>query len=106
MTDETNDDPPDEMEPIEIPIGDVLDLHPFRPAEVSPLVDDYLREAHAAGFRRVRLIHGKGTGTLKRGVQALLSRHELVETFFDADHTSGSWGATVVIMKDSPHRHS
>lgn len=100
MSDQTNDDDAGEMEPVQIPIGDELDLHPFRPAEVSALVDDYLREAHAAGFRRVRLVHGKGTGTLKRGVQALLARHPLVDSFFDADQASGSWGATIVLLKD------
>lgn len=47
-------------EPVEIPIEDALDLHAFAPRDIPDVVGDYLEAAHAAGFRLVRLIHGRG----------------------------------------------
>jgi DNA-nicking Smr family endonuclease len=85
--------------PIEIPIETTLDLHPFLPAEVKSVVEEYLGVAHARGFAEVRLIHGKGTGTLKRTVRALLERHPLVASFHDDEARGGNWGATVVGLK-------
>jgi DNA-nicking Smr family endonuclease len=85
-----------EDEPVQIPIEDSLDLHAFAPADVRPVVDDYLHAAHARGFREVRLIHGRGTGAQRASVQALLARHPLVERYADAPPDRGGWGATVV----------
>jgi DNA-nicking Smr family endonuclease len=83
-------------EPLRIPIEDALDLHAFAPADVRAVVDDYLREAHARGFREVRLIHGRGTGAQRASVRAVLARHPLVEDYADAAPERGGWGATVV----------
>ena len=85
-------------EPVRIPIEDALDLHAFAPKEVASVVDDYLREAQRAGFREVRLIHGRGTGTQRATVRALLARHPLVAGFADAPPERGGWGATVVTL--------
>lgn len=85
-----------EDEPVQIPIEDSLDLHAFAPADVRPVVDDYLHAAHARGFREVRLIHGRGTGAQRASVQTLLARHPLVERYADAPPDRGGWGATVV----------
>ena len=52
----------DEPEPVNLPIEDALDLHAFAPGDVRPVVDEYLKEAAARGFREVRLIHGRGIG--------------------------------------------
>ena len=49
--------------------------------------------AHEAGFREVRLIHGRGTGVQRGIVQAALDRHPLVEAFWDAPESH--LGATV-----------
>lgn len=84
------------MDPIRLPIEDILDLHPFRPAEVPDLLDDYMAECIAAGIFSIRIIHGKGTGALKRRIQSLLGSHRLVESFRDAPPEAGGWGATVV----------
>ena len=78
-------------------LGDVLDLHTFRPSDVKELVPDYLDEAAARGFREVRIIHGKGTGTLRTLVHAVLARHPRVASFRLADDRSG-WGATIVTL--------
>ena len=52
-----------------------------------------------AGFREVRLIHGKGKGVQRNIIRALLEKHANVESFHDAPLEAGSWGATVVILK-------
>jgi dsDNA-specific endonuclease/ATPase MutS2 len=77
-------------------LTDELDLHTFRPADVPELVPDYIDEAIRLGFARVRIIHGKGRGTLRRMVHAALERHPKVLSYTLGDQTSGSWGATVV----------
>jgi len=89
----------DEAEPVRIPITGELDLHTFRPAEVASVVAEYLAACQARGLTSARIIHGKGTGTLRETVQALLRRSPLVESFRLGDETTGGWGATVVQIK-------
>lgn len=89
----------DEPDPVRLPIEDSLDLHAFAPKDLRPVVEEYLREAAARGFREVRLIHGRGTGFQRASVQGLLAGHPLVERFFDAPPGRGGWGATVVVLK-------
>lgn len=79
--------------------GDELDLHTFAPREVADVVAEYVTWAAEQGKREVRIIHGKGTGTLRRVVHAALARHPLVERFALAGERSGSWGATFVILR-------
>lgn len=66
-------------DPIELPIEDSLDLHPFAPSDVKSVVEEYLRAAHEAGFREVRLVHGRGRGIQRGIVQSALERNPLVE---------------------------
>jgi DNA-nicking Smr family endonuclease len=89
----------DPSEPVHLPIEDSLDLHAFAPKDVRPVVDEYLKEAAARGFREVRLIHGRGIGAQRASVQSLLVGHPLVLRFFDAPPERGGWGATVVMLK-------
>jgi DNA-nicking Smr family endonuclease len=92
-----DDDPfPD---PVELPIEDALDLHPFAPAEIPSVVASYLEAAAEAGFREVRLIHGRGRGVQRRRVQAALTENPLVERFGDAGPERGGWGATIVWLR-------
>lgn len=85
---------------VEHPIGPELDLHTFRPKEIGSLIPEYLAECRQRGIHRVRLIHGKGSGTLRTGVHELLSRLPVVKQWvWPADEGSGSWGATWVILK-------
>ena len=82
--------------PVFIPIEDHLDLHPFRPNETASVVAEYLEQCRQAGFREVRLIHGKGKGVQRSIIRSLLEKHPAVESFHDAPLEAGSWGATIV----------
>ena len=84
--------------PVEVPIEDCLDLHPFAPADVPAVVEEYVRAARAAGFAEVRLIHGRGRGVQKARIQALLGRLPGVVQAFEAPADRGGWGATVVVL--------
>lgn len=88
----------DPSETVAVPIGPELDLHTFRPADVALVVEAYIEEAQAAGLRRVRLVHGKGRGHLRRTVHKSLERHPLVESFSQAGELEGSWGATIAFI--------
>ena len=90
-------------EPVRIPITGELDLHAFRPAEVASLLDEYFAECLRRGLREVRVVHGKGTGTLRTTVHACLRRSPQVAAFRLGDETSGGWGATIVTLRpDAP----
>lgn len=91
-------DPEDEA-PVVLPIEERLDLHPFLPRDIPALVADYLEECVRLGFREVRLIHGRGTGTQRAIVQGLLAGHPAVASFADAPPERGGWGATVVRLR-------
>ena len=86
-------------DPIEFQITDELDLHTFRPPEIGDLVPDYIGLARAKGFKRVRLIHGKGIGTLRETVHAILRKDPRVDHFEVAGAGEGSWGATIAWLK-------
>lgn len=93
MTDVPDDDNDDVITPA---LTDQLDLHTFLPRECADVVEEYVRAAQEAGFTSVRIIHGKGTGTLRRIVHAVLERHSAVASFEQAD---ANWGATRVHLK-------
>ena len=82
--------------PVRLPIEESIDLHSFAPRDVVNVVDDYLHAAHEAGFREVRLIHGRGRGVQRAAVQRLLRGHALVERYWDAPESH--LGATVVVL--------
>jgi len=88
--------------PVKIPIEDHIDLHTFRPEEVSDLLSEYFSECRKYGIFTVRVIHGKGKGFLKKGVAELLKKSPLVESFKDAPMEAGGWGATIVELKKVP----
>ena len=83
-------------DPVEYPIDGTLDLHTFRPQEVKDLIPEYLASCREKKITRIRIIHGKGTGTLRRVVHSVLGKLPEVISFELADARDGSWGATVV----------
>ena len=94
MTPEDFDDP--KTEPIQT---DQLDLHTFQPSEAASVTEEFVRAAREEGYRLVRVIHGKGDGTLRRIVHSVLEKHPDVARFTLGDETSGAWGATIVELK-------
>jgi DNA-nicking Smr family endonuclease len=92
-------DEADDDIPIDLPIDGTLDLHTFQPRDVKELVPDYLAECRERGILEVRIIHGKGTGDLRRTVHAILSRLPEVASFGLALEDAGGWGATLVTLR-------
>jgi dsDNA-specific endonuclease/ATPase MutS2 len=88
-----------EEDPVRIPITDVLDLHSVPPRDVGPVVEEYLAECHARGFKALRIIHGRGIGVQREIVRAILARTDFVADFGDAPAEAGGWGATVVTLR-------
>jgi DNA-nicking Smr family endonuclease len=80
----------------EVPIEDSIDLHTFLPNEVEIVIEEYLYQAVAKGFRQVRIIHGRGIGVQREIVRSLLSKHPRVASFHDAPDR----GSTIVEMGD------
>jgi dsDNA-specific endonuclease/ATPase MutS2 len=94
--------PPEESDPeavVQIPITDVFDLHTVPNRDLKPILEAYLEEARAAGFRYVRLIHGRGIGVRREIVRSTLQRTSFVESFSDAPMEAGGWGATIVTLR-------
>jgi len=83
------------------PIDGTLDLHTFRPREIKPLIHDYLEACAQHGIFEVRIVHGKGTGTLRRSVHAVLDRLPRVESYRTAPPGRGDWGATLVRLRNT-----
>ncbi len=83
------------------PLGDELDLHTFQPRDCADVVTEYVRAAAEAGLTSVRIVHGKGTGTLRRIVHGVLAAHPNVARYALADERSGQWGATLVDLRRS-----
>lgn len=90
---------PFEGEPFRIPIEDVLDLHSIPPRDVKDVIDAWLDEVHLAGFKTLRIIHGRGIGVQREMVRSVLSRKPFIKTFSDAPLEAGGWGATIVTIK-------
>jgi dsDNA-specific endonuclease/ATPase MutS2 len=84
---------------VQLPIDGVLDLHNFSPKDLNYLIPDYLEECCKANIHQVRIIHGKGTGNLRRTVQAILKKQPYVIGFKLAGEGAGGWGATLVELR-------
>jgi len=59
-------------------------------------LDQYLYDAFMAGLSSVRIVHGKGTGKLRRAVHESLAKHPLVKSYRLGDYGEGDYGVTVV----------
>ena len=88
-----------DLTPIELPIDGTLDLHTFLPGDVKSLVPDYLAACREREIFEVRIIHGKGTGTMRRTVHAILEGLPCVSSYRLADEARGGWGATIAVLE-------
>lgn len=86
----------DNDEPKEYPIDGTLDLHTFSPRDIKNLVPDYIDECLKREITQIRIVHGKGKGTLRRIVHSILDKHPRVISYRHEGGSGGSWGATVV----------
>ena len=80
-----------------MPIEGTLDLHSFHPRDVHDLITEYISECRKRGILEIRIIHGKGTGALRRTVHAVLQQLSEVSCC-----TSLSEETPAVAVPDSP----
>lgn len=78
-----------------------LDLRGYRAAEIEAMLDAYLEQAYRAGMPFVRVIHGKGTGALRKVVRDFLAGHPAVAKYESAPANQGGDGATVALFRSS-----
>lgn len=76
-----------------------LDLRGERFDDAMRTVDKYLDDCVLAGYNKVRIIHGKGTGALRKGIHERLKHDRRVVSFAFADVREGGTGATDVVLK-------
>jgi len=81
---------------VRIPIESEIDLHAFAPRDIPSVVDEYVNAAADAGYREVRIVHGRGRGVQRGIVQAALDRHPRVTEF--RDDTASHLGATIAVL--------
>jgi len=89
------------MDLVEYPIDGVLDLHAFHPRDVKNLIGEYINACLEKGIDQIRIIHGKGTGTMRRVVHSELDKNPWVESYWHEGGSGGSWGATIVRLRTS-----
>jgi DNA mismatch repair protein MutS2 len=78
-----------------------LDLRGMTGDEAIPLIDKFIDDAILAGLHRIDIIHGKGTGALRRKVTDFLSTHPRVRSFRLGEWNEGGVGATVCDLSES-----
>jgi DNA mismatch repair protein MutS2 len=76
-----------------------LDLRGNNSDEALSRIDRYLDQARLTGYREVTLIHGKGTGALRKNVQNFVARHKAVKSYRLGGYNEGGTGVTVVVLK-------
>jgi DNA mismatch repair protein MutS2 len=76
-----------------------LDLRGERYEDALIRLEKYIDDAVLAGYPRVSIIHGKGTGALRQGVQQFLKQHRAVKSFRFGEANEGGTGVTVVELK-------
>ncbi len=76
-----------------------IDIRGERPEEAELQVNKFVDNAYSAGLVRIEILHGKGTGVLKRTVKEILSKHSSVKTFYFAPIEMGGDGITIAELK-------
>jgi len=83
-----------------ITVTDEIKLRQLTVDEALFRLDQYLHDAFMAGLIQVRVVHGKGTGTLRQAVQRVLAEHPLVKSYRIGGYGEGGTGVTVVQLAD------
>ena len=78
------------------PVTDEVRLRQLTVDEALLILDKYLNDAFMAGLYQVKVIHGKGTGTLRQAVREQLARHPLVKSYRPGEYGEGGAGVTIV----------
>jgi DNA mismatch repair protein MutS2 len=78
-----------------VSVGMSIEVRGHRVEEALPAVEEFVENAFRAGLPFVRIVHGKGTGTLRRVVQEQLARNPLVASYETAGQNEGGEGVTV-----------
>jgi DNA mismatch repair protein MutS2 len=84
------------MDDIRGPVSDEVRLRQLTVDEALLKLDKYLDDAVRAGYFRVKVIHGKGTGTIRQVTRAYLAKHPLVRSFRPGGYGEGGAGVTIV----------
>ena len=81
-------------------VTDEIKLRQLTVDEALLKLDKYLHDAFMAGLYQVRVVHGKGTGTLRQAIQEELARHPLVKSCRIGEYGEGGSGVTIVQLAD------
>ena len=81
------------------PRADEVYLRRLTVDEALIKLDKYLNDAFIAGFYQIRVVHGKGTGTLRLMVSRYLAKHPLVKSYRLAGYGEGGAGVTMVELE-------
>ncbi|MBI5402548.1 MAG: endonuclease MutS2 [Ignavibacteriae bacterium] len=84
---------------VEIPYESTLDIRGIYSVEVFEKVDKFLQNANLNSIPVISIVHGKGTGRLRKEVNGILSRHKLVKSFRLGNWNEGDSGTTIVELK-------
>jgi len=84
----------------EPPAGDELRLRYLTVDEALPKLERFLQDKYLEGYAQVKIIHGKGTGTLRLTVRRELGRNSLVKRFRQGENREGGEGVTIVELSD------
>ena len=76
-----------------------LDIRGYETLEAESVVENYLDSAVMAKLGTVTIIHGKGTGALRKAVHEILKRNKAVKSFRLGRYGEGEAGVTVVELK-------
>lgn len=82
------------------PSPDELRLRYLTVDEAMPMLERFLHDKYMEGFSQVKIIHGKGTGTLRLAIRRELSRHSLVKSFRPGENWEGGEGVTIVELSE------
>ena len=80
-------------------ISPEIDVRGNNIEEAIGIIDKYLDDAAISSLSQVRIIHGKGTGALRKGLHDHFKGHPHVKKFEDAAYNEGGSGATVIVLK-------